>query len=540
MQRLLYSMNSKKMNSRSHKISLIFIFILITLLSACSSQQTAQIFISVTIVADNQQQVFKVPAGSTVQTALDVSGITLNTLDRVEPPTYTLLSDQSIIRVVRVTESFEVEETVLPFEQQTVPNESLPAGQTLRVQAGSNGLQQITYRRVFENGIEISRSVFKVVTIQDPIPQIEMIGVQRPYTSLPIAGKLAYLTAGNAWIMEGNTGSRRPIVTTADLDGRIFSLSPDGQWLLYTRKPKAEQTNTINTLWVVSLNQEKPEPIDLKISNVVHYAGWFPNRSMTILYSTVEPRSTAPGWQANNDLHQLRFYESRRTQDTLLLEANAGGIYGWWGTSFAPSPNSEHIAYVRPDGIGLVDTEKGLMRPLADILPFQTRADWAWVPGLSWSPDSTTLYTVNHVAMSGLANSEASPLFHIAAIGLDNRPITQIALKSGMFAYPVTSPFQTEGRYQIAYLETIFDQSENSRYRLIVIDRDGSNRRILFPNEGMPGLDPQTVCWSPSAIPESPWWIAFVYQGNLWFSDPQTGKAQPITGDGLITNIDWK
>lgn len=522
-----------------HKISLIFL-LFVLLLTGCSGEPATQIFITITIVSDGQQQNFKVPAGATVQTALDASGITLNTLDRIEPPTYTLLADQSIVRIVRVTESFEVEETILPFEQQTVPNESLPIDTTLNVQAGANGLQQITYRRVFENGVEISRSVFQVITIQEPIPQIQMVGVQKPYTSLPIAGKLAYLTAGNAWIMEGSTGSRRPIVTSADLDGRIFSLSPDGQWLLYTRKPSNNQKEIINSLWVVSLNQEKPEPLDLKVNNVVHSAGWMPNRTMTILYSTVEPRATAPGWQANNDLHILRFYESGRTQNTTILETNAGGIYGWWGMTFLPSPDGAQIAYTRPDGIGLVDTEKGLSRSLAEILPFQTGAEWAWVPGLSWSPDSSTLYTVNHVAMSGLANNEASPLFHIAAIGLDGRPITQIAFKSGMFAYPITSPIQTEGRYQIAYLETIFDQSESSRYRLITVDRDGSNRAVLFPPEGSPGLDPQAIQWSPASMPQSPWWIAFIYKGNLWFVDPQTSSAQPITGDGLITDIDWK
>jgi len=56
----------------------------------------------------------------------------------------------------------------------------------------------------------------------------------------------------------------------------------------------------------------------------------------------------------------------------------------------------------------------------------------------------------------------------------------------------------------------------------------------------LPGLDPQKLVWTQEQLPDSPWWIAFIYQGNLWFTDPDTGAAQQITGDGLITSIDWK
>ena len=77
------------------------------------------------------------------------------------------------------------------------------------------------------------------------------------------------------------------------------------------------------------------------------------------------------------------------------------------------------------------------------------------------------------------------------------------------------------------------------------MDRDGSNRRVLFPEEGAPGLDPQQVVWSPEPLAaeggaDMAYWIAVVYQGNLWLINSQTGEAQQITGDGLIDRLDWR
>lgn len=522
-------------------IGILSILFIVVLAGCQTIQPGSAILVNITLIADGNQASLKVSPGATVQTALNTANITLNNLDRVEPPTYTVLSEGTTVKVVRVAESFEIEEIILPFERQTVPNESLPENQRRLVQAGSNGLQQITYRIVTEDGVEVSRNVFQVATVSQAIPEIEMIGVQRPFTSTPIAGKLAYLTAGNAWVMDGATGDRRPVVTSTDLDGRIFSVSPDGEWLLYTRKPQEGETDIINSLWVINLaDTDNPAPIDLEVTNIIHYAGWNPNRAQSILYSTVEPRSTAPGWQANNDLQAVRFTASEVSSHETILEANIGGIYGWWGTSFAFSPDGSRLAYARPDSIGLVDLDTGETSSILDILPLQTRGDWAWVPGIGWSHDGEMIYLANHVPLAGLANNETSPLFNVTAIELDTANIPLVT-QTGMFAYPVPSPEQGKDRFQVAYLQAYFpEQSENSRYRLMIMDRDGSNSHSLFPSEGLPGLDPQRVVWSPSQLPESPYWLAFVYQGNLWLVDPATSEVRQITGDGLITNIDWK
>lgn len=504
--------------------------------------------IEVSLEVDGKQVALKLPASSSVETAIDQAAVTLDSLDRVEPPSYTALKSGDVVRITRVREVFTVKEVTIPFERRTLNNETLPEGQTLLVQRGVNGIEQVTYRQVFENDLEVANTIFKTDVIVEPLPEIIMVGVQKPFTPVPIAGKLVYLTAGNAWLMETTTGSRRPIVTTGDLDGRILIISPKGDYLLFTRSEKAAEGGKINSLWAVNLEDESPRPVNLKVDNVIHFADWYPAKGLTILYSTVEPRSTAPGWQANNDLQMLSFSTAgTAVRQETILDTNAGGVYGWWGTSFAWSPDGALLAYSRPDEVGLVDIDNNRAVPIASITPFQTGSDWAWVPGIGWAPDHNILFLVNHPPRAGSGSPEKSPWFDIAAQVIDasdlsaTGPLIPIAVQAGMFAYPVPSPsYQGQG-YQVAFLQSTFpEQSDTQRYRLVVMDRDGSNRRVLFPAEDRQGLEPQQVSWSPQFLSGDHPWLAVIYLGNIWLIDARTGDAQQVTGDGLVTHIDWK
>jgi uncharacterized protein YabE (DUF348 family) len=78
--------------------------------------------------------------------------------------------------VTRLEESFEVEQVTLPFPQQTLRNEALPQGETRLLQPGENGLQEITYRIVTEEGVEISRTPVKSQIVDEPKPEILMVG----------------------------------------------------------------------------------------------------------------------------------------------------------------------------------------------------------------------------------------------------------------------------------------------------------------------------------------------------------------------------
>jgi Tol biopolymer transport system component len=532
-----------KMNTVQTLFPRLFGYVaLILVLSACGSiQPPTQANYPVSIQADGKNLQISVPAGSTAQLAVDRSGIKLNPLDRLTPPGYTVLNSGDTIKVIRVKEEFDIEEKTIPFESQTVKNESMAEGQTMLIQPGVNGVEQITYRRVLENDVEISRAIFKTVMLTEPKPEIMMVGVQKPFTPISIPTRLVYLAGGNAWAMEETTGNRRPVVTSGDLDGYIFSLSPDGTYLLFTRKSSKPQSEEINTLWMIDLTDKEAKPVNLRASNIVHYGSWVPGKGIAIAYSTVEPRSTPPGWQANNDLVITRYSPSGIILETTkVLEANSGGVYGWWGSSYAWSPDGAVLAYARPDGVGLIDVENGNQQPLIDITPYQTQADWAWVTGLGWAPDHRVIYFVTHPPKAGLNSAEASPIFDLTAMVIDGGTTINLGPQSGMFSYPVTSPMTSDGDYLVAFLQSIFpEQSDTGRYHLVVMDRDGSNRKTVFPAEGLPGLEPQQVVWAKKASASGEFWIALTYQGNLWLVNPISGDAQQITGDGLMKRIDW-
>ncbi len=516
-----------------------FIFILFPFITGCA-QQIELKTIPVEITIDGEIISANVEVGSTVKSIIENNSILLNPLDKVEPPIFTVITDPTTIRIIRVEEKFETEELIIPFDQQTVRNESLPDQQTILIQPGVNGVQEVTYRLLYENGELFSRTEVRKVDLITPKPEIIMVGVQTPFSSISISGKLVYLSSGNAWLMEGETSNRKPLITNGKLDGRVLELSPDNNWLLYTQI--SEDEDVINELWVVDISKDELEPVYLETNNVIHFADWLPRGNKTVIVSTVEPREVAPGWQANNDLIQLTLgLRGNVLKTTELIESNSGGIYGWWGTDFFISPDSKTIAFSRPDAIGLVNVEENELDILRNIVPYQTQSEWAWVTQLAWSEDSSFLYWVNHEEDQSLSNQELSPIFNLNAYNLKSGIQLSTVTNVGMFTYPtVIRDEDKTDNFNLAFLQAIFpDASESSRYRIMLSDRDGSNLNRIFPSEDMQGLEPQTIEKSPCDVSNN-CQIAFMYQGNIWLLNvSQQMSAFQITGDGLITQIEW-
>ena len=72
----------------------------------------------------------------------------------------------------------------------------------------------------------------------------------------------------------------------------------------------------------------------------------------------------------------------------------------------------------------------------------------------------------------------------------------------------------------------------------MVMDRDGSNARAVFPNSGEQGIAQNELSppsWSPDGNR-----LALIYRGDVWVVDPASGAGQQLTGDGLTIALDWK
>ncbi|PIZ25699.1 MAG: hypothetical protein COY47_04515, partial [Chloroflexi bacterium CG_4_10_14_0_8_um_filter_57_5] len=154
------------------------ILMCLLILTGCRPPQVSQADITVNIEADGATQPVSIPAGSTVQQAIAAAGITLNELDRLDPPGYTVLSEGDSVRVRRIREVFDTQQVVIPFEHQELRNESLPEGEARLIQAGQNGLKELTYRHGYEDNLETSSSVIKEIILQPAAPEIVMLGVQ--------------------------------------------------------------------------------------------------------------------------------------------------------------------------------------------------------------------------------------------------------------------------------------------------------------------------------------------------------------------------
>jgi hypothetical protein len=515
---------------------------------ACSttSQSTPPADISVQIDVDGESVNIQVPSGSTVEEILTMADINLSGIDRTEPAQVASLSEDSLVQVIRVEEIIETKQETIPFEVIRQPTESLPTGQEKLLQAGRNGIKEIISVRLIENGEEVSLNEVSSVILEEKTDEIILVGVQSSIAPLSLPSPMVYLSNGNAWLMDRSTANRYLIVPTGDLDGRVFSLSEEGNWLLFTRAEEDE--DLINSLWTVNLSSPEDSLIDLGITNVIHYADWFPGSEEKFAYSSVEPRLAAPGWQANNDLIIRIFSDNGYTSVVnTLQETNYGGVYGWWGTDFKFFPDGDLAAYASPDQIGVIPYQEPEKQVFLEMVPYQTQGDWAWMPGISIGPLGNILYSVNHASQDGSLAAEDSPVFDLIAIPLTGGGVRTLVEDVGMFAYPLASPITAkstgEASYQVVYLQAIFpEQSATSNYRVVVIDRDGSNQQVIFPDLDKPGITPSRGwgAWSPlPSVNSESYPLAVIYEGNIWILDPERDNAWQVTGDGGVKRLDW-
>lgn len=525
---------------RIDKLAILYLFLLITpfYFSGCVPQSEI-VSVPVTIIVDGSEQKVEAEIGITIENLLHNSGINLGKLDRYDPSELSVITQPLIITVTRVREEFETIEQIIPFEQQTVRNESLPENQILLIQTGVNGKQTITYRLLFENDKLVSRTISDRLMSVPPKAEIRMIGVQSPFSALEMNGTLVYLSSGNAWLMEKSTANRKPLVTTGNLDGRILSLSPDKNWLLFTQK--SEISEKINELWVININNREGVPVYLGVDNVIHFADWLPGLELKVYVSTVDPRETAPGWQANNDLIELNLgLDGNVVTRKYIISENSGGIYGWWGTRFLIDSSGKKIAVIRPDSLGLVDLQTQETNILYAIEPVQTSGEWSWLSPVSWSVNNDFIYFIDHEKKLESVGTEYVQSFSLKSIRLDNNQINRIIENTGMFSFSAPLMTKEANSSKILFLNAISpEKSDSSTYRLFISDRDGSNENLVFPNLDMQGILPQKIL-SHCEL-ESDCVVSLIYQGNLWFlSLGEKIIPHQITGDGLISLIDWK
>jgi Tol biopolymer transport system component len=518
---------------------------IVLMLAACATptpQFISQEPLRVVLTGDGESQQLMSVANN-VRELLNEAGVSLDDADIVEPPLFTPLTDGLEISITRVTESIEVIEQSIPFQRRSVRNESMSADSPpIIVQNGRTGLQEITLRIVYHDGLEYSRQQTNLTVIEPTQDEIVMIGVGSSPSDVDFAGQLAFINGGNSVIYRGSTAFAEQLDTGSDLDHRVFSLSPSGNHLLFTRV--STETDTFNTLWVLN-TVPNAEPMELGVENVL-WADWNPDRIDTpqIAFTTGIPTDLLPGWEANNDLWigDIPQSSTGRFRPEQIVEAYPA-TYGWWGGNYAWSPSGQYIAYSHADEVGIIDTEaeeENNRTQLQTFPEYNTRADWVWVPTLSWSPDSQFLAFTKHVSTDPIVAE-----FDTWVVNVESGLANSMAEGSGIWGHPRWSPItritdQSDlGPSKIAYLRANNPvESQSSTYTLWLMDRDGSNAQQLYPAAGENSRFPREqsfMTWGPTGTE-----IAFVYDDDLYIYDLDDNEARQVThDDNNISNPTW-
>ncbi len=483
--------------------------LLLLVVAACSVPK------KITIEVEGTSQVVETEA-EVVRQVLSEAEVALGELDRVEPDLWEKVEDGMKIVVIRVQEERGVEVQKIPFERQVIKDEALEVGESILVQEGAEGKEEVVWLVTYEDGEEVARKVVARRVVVEPVPEVELVGAKGLLPSIPISGTIAYISHGNAWLMRHESGQKRPLTVSGDLDEWVFALSPDGTRLLFTRN--IGSSSALNSLWMVNTMVVGDEPQELGIEGV-RYAEWSPDGAR-FAYSTVERTQGAPGWKARNDLW-IASLEGGKEE---VLSPSSGGIYGWWGTNFAWSPDGSLFAYADADEVGVIDASTGERSILLSFAPYYTYAEWVWVSTLSWSPDSHFLVTT--------AYDISNDAFDLWVLGVDGKVKAKLVPQVGIWSSPRWSFGdsilfgQAEGP----------DRSQEVRYLLYTVDRDGSNEGRILP-QGEEGLVVEELgpwVWSPWAGE-----IMVMKEGNLHLLDLEDGSWKQLTLDGGASQPRW-
>ena len=166
----------------------------------------------VTVLHDGKTELVTT-TDATVGALLSDIGVQVGATDIVSVPTGAPLAAGETIVVGRVTRTLLTADQVLRYSTQKQSSASLPAGQTMVVTPGKDGLAKITYDVVTLDGKIIGKTPVKTVVVQAPESQVVSVGTKSSSTpaaaSTPVTAAAVNVTPGSAQAIAKDLAAKR-------------------------------------------------------------------------------------------------------------------------------------------------------------------------------------------------------------------------------------------------------------------------------------------------------------------------------------------
>lgn len=124
----------------------------------------------------------------TVREAFQEAGVFVNDGDRVEPDPDSLIENDMVVSVFRVTNEIITVDTEIPYKSREVSDSSLTKGKTKVKVRGVNGLKRTVYNVTTENGVETKREIVEETVLREPTTRVIAVGTKAVSTKKSSSG----------------------------------------------------------------------------------------------------------------------------------------------------------------------------------------------------------------------------------------------------------------------------------------------------------------------------------------------------------------
>lgn len=131
---------------------------------------------ALTVQMHDERLSFEVPYGITLRDALR-NKIELSETDLLSISPTTIIENETTVTLKKVEEKVIQEKESVPFPKKFVPASYLPFGQREILQKGLPGIKEIVFFERIEDGQVVSKEKIEEKVTQEPLEQIEAVGI---------------------------------------------------------------------------------------------------------------------------------------------------------------------------------------------------------------------------------------------------------------------------------------------------------------------------------------------------------------------------